>query len=52
MDIKKVVFSGGFIQGLAFENVGNAIKTGLVSEQELPTSILEQIVTGELVEKK
>jgi len=52
MDIKKVVFSGGFVQGLAFENVGNAIKTGLVSDQELPPSILEQIVTGELTEEK
>lgn len=52
MDIKKVVFSGGFVQGLAFENVGAAIKTGLISEHDLPPSILEQIVTGTLISEK
>ncbi len=52
MNIKKVVFTGGFTQGLAFENVGAAIKTGLTAEQELEPSILEQIVTGTLVVEK
>ena len=50
VNIKKVVFSSGFLQGLAFENVGEAIRTGLVSEHEEEPSIIEKILTGTVVE--
>mgnify|MGYP001470646657 CR=1 FL=1 len=50
-NIKKDIFSSGFLQGLAFENIGQAITTGLTSEKTSP-SIIERIMTGELVEKK
>ena len=51
MNIKSTVFTTGFIQGLAFENINKAIDTGLVSEQDLPPSILEKLVTGEELRK-
>lgn len=50
-NIKNNVFSSGFIQGLAFENVNKAVETGLISDQILDRSIMERIVTGELVQK-
>jgi len=50
VNIKKVVFSSGFVQGLAFENIGEAIRTGLIQEDENEPSILEKVVTGTLVE--
>ena len=46
MNIKSTVFTTGFVQGLAFENINKAITTGLVSEEDLPPSILEKLVTG------
>ena len=52
VNIKKVVFSSGFVQGLAFENVNEAIKTGLVSDDIMEPSIIEKILTGELVERR
>jgi len=52
INIKKVVFSGGFLQGLAFENVGEAIRTGLISEEDIDPSIIEKIVTGDVLETK
>jgi len=52
MNIKKNVFNSGLLQGLAFENVNAAINTGLINETELPPSILERLLTGNLVEKK
>jgi len=52
VNIKKVVFSGGFIQGLAFENIGEAVRTGLITSEESNPSIIEKIVTGEVVEDK
>lgn len=52
VNIKKVVFAGGFIQGIAFENIGEAIRTGLIAKEEIEPSILEKIVTGEVVEPK
>ena len=52
MNIKKVVFSGGFIQGIAFENIGQAVRTGLIAEEEIEPSIIEKIVTGEIIEVK
>ncbi|MHA1873388.1 MAG: hypothetical protein ACTSVB_04670 [Candidatus Heimdallarchaeaceae archaeon] len=51
-NIKTDVFSTSFIQGLEFENVGKAIDTGLTTSRETEPSILEKIVTGELVAPK
>ncbi len=52
LNIKKNVFSTSFLQGLAFENIGEAIKVGLTSDQELPPSMIEKILTGKIVERK
>lgn len=52
MNIRKNVFNSGFIGGLAFENVGAAINTGLITTTELDPSVLERLLTGELVKKK
>ena len=52
VNIKKNIFNTSFIQGLAFENVGLAIKTGLISEEVPDQSIIEKILTGEIVPKK
>jgi hypothetical protein len=51
-NIKTDVFNTSFIQGLAFENVGKAIDTGLTTSKETDPSILEKVVTGELVRRK
>ena len=40
------------MHGLAFENTGLAIKTGLITEQKMEPSIIEKILTGTLVEKE
>jgi hypothetical protein len=50
MNIKKNVFNSSLINGLAFENVNAAINTGLITTTELPPSILERLLTGELVD--
>lgn len=52
VNIKQNVFNTGFLQGLAFENVGKAITTGLLTEKHLEPSILEKVLTGTLVEEK
>ncbi len=52
MNIKQIVFNTSFIQGLAFENINEAIRTGLISEETPDQSIIEKILTGELVERK
>jgi DNA-directed RNA polymerase beta' subunit len=52
LNIKKIVFKTSFIQGLAFENINEAIKTGLVTEEVGEPSILERVLTGTLVEGK
>ena len=49
MNIKNAVFASGFIQGLAFENVGKAIEAGLVSEGEIEPSLLGRLATGERI---
>ncbi len=46
-NIKNIVFSTSFIQGLAFENIGKAISTGLIADTVDEPSILEQVLTGE-----
>jgi len=51
-NIKTDVFSTSFIQGLEFENVGKAIDTGLTTSRDSDPSILERVVTGELVTPK
>jgi hypothetical protein len=51
-NIKKNVFATGFLQGLAFENVGEAIRTGLISDTKGEPSVIERLMTGELVNKK
>lgn len=48
-NIKSDVFATGFIQGLAFENIGKAIDTGLTTSTPEERSVLEKIVTGDLV---
>ncbi len=51
VNIKKTVFSSSFIQGLAFENIGEAIRTGLIQDDINEPSIIEKIVSGEVIEK-
>lgn len=50
INIKKIVFKTSFIQGLAFENINEAIKTGLITEEGGEPGILEKVLTGTLVE--
>ncbi len=51
-NMKDVVFNSSFLQGLAFENVGRAIQSGLISEDMFGDSVIEKVMTGTLVEKK
>jgi hypothetical protein len=48
MNIKNDVFASGFIQGLAFENIGKAIETGLIAKEDIDPSIMGRIMTGDL----
>jgi DNA-directed RNA polymerase beta' subunit len=50
INIKQIVFKTSFIQGLAFENINEAIKTGLIIDEPEEPSILEKILTGDLAE--
>jgi DNA-directed RNA polymerase beta' subunit len=52
MNIKAIVFKTSFIQGMAFENITEAIRTGLITEEPEDPSVLEKILTGELAEKR
>jgi len=52
MNIKTIVFKTSFVQGLAFENVNQAIKTGLITEEPEDPSVLEKVLSGELAPKK
>jgi DNA-directed RNA polymerase beta' subunit len=52
INIKQIVFKTSFIQGLAFENINEAIKVGLITQEPEEASILEQVLTGTLIEKK
>ncbi len=52
MNIKKIVFSTSFLQGLSFENIGESLKVGLISDEPHESSIIEKILTGELVENR
>jgi len=50
VNIKKTVFSSSFLSGLAFENIGEAIRTGLIQNDINDESILEKVVTGKLAD--
>ena len=50
INMKQVVFKTSFIQGLAFENINESIRTGLITEEPTEVSILEKVLTGTLVE--
>ncbi len=50
VNLKKVIFSSGFVNGLAFENINDAIKTGLITDEQGDTSIIEKVMTGSLVD--
>ncbi|RLF57767.1 MAG: hypothetical protein DRN27_07105, partial [Thermoplasmata archaeon] len=52
INIKQIVFKTSFIQGLAFENINEAIKTGLITDETGEASVLEKVLTGTLVEEK
>ena len=52
INIKQIVFSSGFVQGLAFENINKAITTGLIADKELEPSVLEKVLTGTLVRER
>ncbi len=49
INIKDVSFKNSFLSGLMFENIGKAINQGLISEDQVPPSILERLFTGDLV---
>lgn len=51
-NLKTNIFTSGFLQGLAFENVGKAIKTGLITDKKLEQSIIEKILTGTIIERQ
>jgi len=50
MNLKKVIFSEGFINSLAFENINEAIKVGLISDEEKEPSVIERVMTGNIAE--
>jgi hypothetical protein len=52
MNIKKIVFKTSFIQGLEFENINEAIATGLITEEPEEQSVLEKILFGTLVDEE
>lgn len=52
INIKQIVFATSFLQGLAFEQIGEALKTGLISDTPSEKSILEKVLTGELVQER
>jgi len=52
INMKQVVFKTSFIQGLAFENINESIRTGLITEEPTEASVLEKVLTGTLVEQE
>lgn len=52
MNIKDIVFEGGFIQSLNFENLSKSLMRGLISETAPRQSIVERILSGELYRKE
>lgn len=47
MNLRKSVYNEGFIQGLAFENINEAIKNGLLQNTGDNLNILEKVFVGE-----
>jgi len=47
LNMRKTIFNEGFIQGLAFENINEAIRTGLTKKTDDNLNILERVFTGE-----
>lgn len=52
INIKQIVFATSWVQGLAFENTNEALKNGLISNDPAEKSILERVLTGELVQER
>ncbi|MFW6242597.1 MAG: hypothetical protein ACOC2W_00395 [bacterium] len=48
MNIKQIPFKSSFTSGLLFEDINKAINQGLISEDDIPPSILERLFTGDL----
>jgi hypothetical protein len=49
LNLKKTVYNEGFLQGLAFENMNEAIRSGLTQETGSDLNVLEKIFTGEQI---
>jgi len=49
LNLKKTVYNEGFLQGLAFENMNEAIRNGLVQETGSDATVLEKVFTGEQI---
>jgi len=49
MNLKKTVYNEGFLQGLAFENMNEAIRNGLTQDTGSDTTVLEKVFTGEQI---
>ena len=47
INMRKTIFNEGFIQGMAFENINEAIRTGLTKDTSDDLNILERVFTGE-----
>jgi len=47
LNMRKTIFNEGFIQGLAFENINEAIRSGLTKNTDDNLNILEKVFTGE-----
>ena len=52
INMKQIVFKTSFIQGLAFENINESIRVGLITEEPEEPSVLERVLTGTLVEQE
>ena len=52
INMKQVVFKTSFVQGLAFENINESIRVGLITEEPEEQSVLEKVLTGTLVESE
>ena len=52
INMKQVVFKTSFIQGLAFENINESIRIGLITEEPTEASVLEKVLTGTLAEQE
>jgi len=49
MNLKKSVYNEGFIQGLAFENMNEAIRNGLTQDTGSNLNVLEKVFSGEQI---